>query len=385
MMEKNYMPADSYFAPAARATLQEVAEQRQEVLLDELLNALMQSMSGFALLLNVHRQIVAVNQKLLDLVGVGDAEVLVGKRSGEIINCIHLDNAPGGCGTSQSCSFCGALLAVLEGQETNEQVIKECRITVKSSVAFCFDMQAMVTPITIRGQRYFMLNLRDISSEKRLEVLERVFFHDVMNTAGGIHGLASMLYEHDNLPEQVVREYRSWLVDLTNNLLEEIQGHRKLLAAERGEFVPKFGLVSIRTLLKDVFQLYNHHEKTPGRFLNLADGPNMDLVSDVSILRRIIGNMVINALEATPVGGTVTLSASSEGQRATIEVHNPGVIPDDVQLQIFGRSFSTKASTGRGIGTYCMKLFGERYLKGKVSFRSSQEEGTVFSFSMPLE
>ena len=45
--------------------------------------------------------------------------------------------------------------------------------------------------------------------------------------------------------------------------------------------------------------------------------------------------------------------------------------------------FSTKSSTGRGLGTYSMKLLGERYLGGAVSFSSSAEHGTVFTFELP--
>ncbi|HEX9079945.1 MAG TPA: ATP-binding protein, partial [Desulfuromonadaceae bacterium] len=118
--------------------------------------------------------------------------------------------------------------------------------------------------------------------------------------------------------------------------------------------------------------------------LQLAEGPDYAIFSDASVVRRIIGNMTINALEATQPGETVTLSARSDGQRVVIEVHNPGVIPPDVQLRLFNRSFSTKEAAGRGIGTYSMKLFGERYLKGQVSFRSNRDEGTVFSFSLPI-
>jgi sensor histidine kinase regulating citrate/malate metabolism len=52
-------------------------------------------------------------------------------------------------------------------------------------------------------------------------------------------------------------------------------------------------------------------------------------------------------------------------------------------LQIFQRSFSTKGA-GRGLGTYSIKLLGERYLHGTVSFASSAEQGTIFQISLPL-
>jgi sensor histidine kinase regulating citrate/malate metabolism len=62
-------------------------------------------------------------------------------------------------------------------------------------------------------------------------------------------------------------------------------------------------------------------------------------------------------------------------------VKNDQVIPEDIQKQLFQRSFSTKG-TGRGIGTYSIKLLTENYLKGKVSFVSNETDGTVFSIEL---
>jgi signal transduction histidine kinase len=65
-------------------------------------------------------------------------------------------------------------------------------------------------------------------------------------------------------------------------------------------------------------------------------------------------------------------------------VNNAGEIPPTVAPRIFQRSFTTKAGTGHGLGTYGMRLLGERYLGGKVSFTTSAEAGTVFSIRLPL-
>jgi sensor histidine kinase regulating citrate/malate metabolism len=134
-----------------------------------------------------------------------------------------------------------------------------------------------------------------------------------------------------------------------------------------------------------VHHIYNHHDKTPGRFLELVDGPDYFINSDSSVVRRVIGNMTLNAIEASQAGETVTLSVRLDDDMVVVDVHNKGTIPQAIQLQLFNRSFSTKAPTGRGIGTYSMKLFGERYLKGKVFFISTPESGTVFSFSLPVQ
>ena len=94
--------------------------------------------------------------------------------------------------------------------------------------------------------------------------------------------------------------------------------------------------------------------------------------------------MIKNALEATAAGGVVTVRCRPKAKRHVVfSVHNPGVMPADVQLQIFQRSFSTKAASGRGIGTHSMKLLGERYLGGKVAFVSREPEGTTFTLTLP--
>ena len=54
----------------------------------------------------------------------------------------------------------------------------------------------------------------------------------------------------------------------------------------------------------------------------------------------------------------------------------------EVQLGVFQRSLSTKGS-GRGLGTYSMKLLTERYLKGHVSFTSTASGGTTFTIRIP--
>ena len=97
-----------------------------------------------------------------------------------------------------------------------------------------------------------------------------------------------------------------------------------------------------------------------------------------------MGNLVKNALEATDKGGSVKISASNRNGFIQFNVYNDKVIPDNIQLQIFQRSFSTKNSPGRGIGTYSVKLIVEQYLKGKVEFISNKDENTIFTISIPI-
>jgi sensor histidine kinase regulating citrate/malate metabolism len=100
-------------------------------------------------------------------------------------------------------------------------------------------------------------------------------------------------------------------------------------------------------------------------------------------LVRVLTNMIKNALEAIFDGETVRVRFERQGGDPVFLVHNPGAVPPEVAMRIFQRSFSTKKGKGRGIGTYSMKLFGEKFLGGKVSFQTSEKGGTIFSIRLP--
>ena len=374
----------TYFAPAPRASAEEVHSTHQRVLLDEVLRSLLEALPDYVLVLNRERQVVAANSRLLNAFGLKDIEKIIGRRPGEAFGCIFSPEGPSGCGTSPSCSVCGAVVSILESQNLKVQSCHECRITInRDGDGVSLDLEVISNPAQVDGIPVTVCIIRDISDQKRRSVLERVFFHDVINTAGGIHGIASILAQNEGLPHDKELEYKGWMVHLSNRLIDEINHHRKLLAAERGEFKPDPAMVDVPELLREVHALYVNHDIADGRTLVIGELPDCLMVSDAAILRRILGNLVKNALEASKPGDTVTLAGREHGEMLTFTVHNPGVIPPQVQLQIFQRSFSTKGGTGRGIGTYSVKLFGERYLRGKVDFTSREPDGTTFFISIP--
>lgn len=167
-------------------------------------------------------------------------------------------------------------------------------------------------------------------------------------------------------------------------LAEEIASHRRLLQAENGELPVIISKIESLSLLGEVMELFSADKKWRDR--NIVVGENSDgveIATDQVLLRRVLENMVKNALEATSHGEEVCLACTRSNSSIVFSVHNPGYMPRSVQLQMFQRSFSIKGK-GRGIGTYSMKLFGEQYLKGKVWFSTSEDKGTTFFISVPL-
>jgi nitrogen-specific signal transduction histidine kinase len=369
--------------PSRRASAAELASSRRKVVLDQALTTLIEAVPDYALVLNEEQQILAVNSRLLHSFGIDEIEILIGRRPGEAIGCIFADEGEDGCGTGRHCAFCGAAASIRESRRFNVQSSRECRLSVNGRKGGPLDLQVVATPVVLDDLHLTVCVFKDISNEKWRNVLERVFFHDVINTAGGIRGIADLLARGRLGDPDQENHYKQWLVDLSDQLIDEISHQRKLMAAEQGKFVPDFGLIEVSDLLAEVHALYVHHEVAAGIELALGPVPAGMIVSDVAILRRILGNLVKNALEATPVGGRVTISASTTDKAITFSVHNPGVMSLEVQLQLFQRSFSTKEASGRGIGTYSAKLFAERYLKGRVAFVSREPEGTTFNLTIP--
>ncbi|HET6420383.1 MAG TPA: ATP-binding protein [Geobacteraceae bacterium] len=382
MNEMNAVPS-TYFAPAGRSPGKVLGLLRGKILVERLLAPMLDAIPDCTLILNRERQILAANGRMLELSGLAESE-LIGRRPGEALNCIHANDGPDGCTTGVHCSTCGAVLAILQSQEQNRRAEGECRITFGAGGMSCIDLHVTASPVVIAEVPLTVCVLKDISAEKRRGVLERVFFHDMLNTVTGISGLTALLAANERLTAEEDEEYRNWLVDLSERLIEEIKHQRKLLAAEKGDFTPESGCVPVMDLMRGVHRLYANHSVAQDRNIVLGEVPDISIVSDGSILRRILGNLVKNALEAVAPGETVTICCEITDDKITFYVHNPGVMPLEVQLQLFQRSFSTKAAEGRGIGTYSAKLFGERYLKGKLAFSSSEAEGTIFSLSLPL-
>ena len=374
----------------ARAVPEEVTLMQQVVRLSDVMAQMIETMPDFVLVLNPQRQILAINHTLMRTFGITDPWQILGKRPGEALGCIHSDEGPDGCGTGNHCFTCGAVGSILEALHENRQAARECRVTIGTNSGTALDLMVMTTPVEINGHPLLVCSLRDIAAEKRREVLERVFFHDVINTAGGLHGLAELLFHGNNLTPEVEQNFKKMMLELTETLIEEIKQQRDLLAAERGDFKPSLVPLRVSQIMQKLFALYVNHDCTAGRILVLGNTPECLIISDNRILHRILGNLLKNALEAAPPGGKVVFTATEREETVSFTIRNPGVMPYEVQLQLFQRSFSTKSAMGRGIGTYSVKLFGERYLKGKVGFTSREPEGTAFTFTItksgePLE
>lgn len=368
------------FAPAARRTAEEIREQSVRVAQTPHVFDLLECFPVPAVILNEERQIVAANRKLTSLLG-HPAEIVLGMRLGEAFNCIHSGEEQGGCGTSLFCSTCGAVKAILGSWTDQVENIQECRLTRGTQQGWqALDLRIVAAPLWVGADHFTLVSLMDITDEKRRMVLEQMFFHDILDSATGIHGVL------DLLPWASAEEATKLLAmarNLSGELVQQIRAGKDLGAAERGELKTTLRPLRVDPFLAQLCCLYRQRSVCEGRKLEYRCNPETARIqTDELLLSRVLGNLIKNALEASSPGQTVTVRFDL-GDTPTFSVHNQSVMPEKVKLQIFQRSFTTKAEHGHGIGTYSVKMLTERYLKGSASFRSEPGEGTTFTVKLP--
>jgi len=368
------------FAPAERASEKRVRDLYRLLSSIPLLEKILGSVPDILVFLNEQRQIVLANDAVFGFLGIEPTLEVLGNRPGEAFGCAHAAETEGGCGTTEFCQTCGAVQAILAAQRGDSDV-KECRMAIKDSWD-ALDLKVSTVPFDYEGERFTICALQDISHEKRRQALERTFFHDVLNTVGGLRGFVELLLESE--PEEVPEVART-VSRISGQLIEEIETQRSLLAAETNELSANLEELKTKEILEELAVVYRRHEVAKEKSITIAaESESLAFRSDYTLLLRVLGNMLKNALEATPAQENVTLGARRDADQVEFWVNNPAFMPRDVQLQVFNRSFSTKGA-GRGIGTYSMRLLASRYLHGAVDFSSSEAKGTTFRLRLPQD
>jgi len=364
------------FGPENRLSKAEIF--KQNILFGEFTEnyLLLDAILDFVLILNSQRQIIFINETMRDFLGAADRSSVYGLRPGEILNCTHAFELATGCGTSKFCEECGAAKA-LKSSLSGNRSIEECRITTVNNESL--DLKVSAVPVEYENEKFTIFTLTDISNEKRRMMLERVFFHDILNTAGGIKGISDILTDTENDENAHMHDL---LTQLSDRLIDEIKAQQELTLAEHGELQTLTEKLSTESIIEKIVGHYKIHPAADKKEIQIISTANYALVTDKRLLLRVIGNMLKNALEATLPGETVQIFAKKKARYIIFLVHNNAFIERSGQLQIFQRSFSTKG-INRGLGTYSIKLLTEKFLNGKAGFTSSKEKGTTFYVIYP--
>lgn len=111
--------------------------------------------------------------------------------------------------------------------------------------------------------------------------------------------------------------------------------------------------------------------------------PDLFVAGNSSELREVMVNMINNAVDALPAGGTITVTAGKKDDTVTISIQDTGTgIGDDIKDVIFDPFFTTKGPKSPGLGLSMTYGIIKRH-HGSITFESTVGQGTQFFLSLP--
>jgi len=209
--------------------------------------------------------------------------------------------------------------------------------------------------------------------------------HDFNNTLAGILGRAQLLQRTDD-PEKMKRGLEI-IIKTAEDGAKTVKRIQDFARQRRDH---NFELVSIDQISMDASEITRPRWKNCAEALNihitleLEIGSNAMVMGDDSELREVLVNMVFNAIDAMPEGGTLTLSTHSEGDSVIVKVIDTGVgMYPEVRSRIFDPFFTTKGKAGLGLGLAVSFGIIRRH-SGNIEVESQYGSGTEFRITLPL-
>jgi len=372
----------TYFAPAERTDRRSLKGQVKSISSSPVMNAVLQAAYGVLVVINENRQIVSFNNIFLKTLGVSDPEKVLGLRLGEALHCKYAFDKPNGCGTTRYCSSCGAAIAMMAAIDDDNVCERICALKVENNGhinEICLSVRAQ--PFIVNRNRWILIYAQDISQQQFWVHMEDVFFHDINNMLCSMKNVSQYVYEH--MPEN---ELLQRLKIISDRVCKEVAMQESLSHYKDKQNIVNLCTTRLHFIKEQAINAVLNKNLSDGKTI-LEEGASEDIsiFTDPMLVSRILINMLINALEATNDGGIVKFRTIVDKSQVSWEVWNSASIPENIQLRIFQKFFSTKPDNGHGLGTYSMKFFGEECLGGKVSFTSANGEGTTFRLSLDLK
>lgn len=206
--------------------------------------------------------------------------------------------------------------------------------------------------------------------------------HDIRNP---LQSITSNIYliknELVDLPQtEGVRDIKECLeeigksIDYVNKIVSDLQDYARPLT-------PKIEEVNLANIVRSVISTIKVPQTITVKQFIPQDMPKIRV--DQLYMRRILQNLTINAIQAMPNGGELTIAAGVKDDKALIVVEDTGEgIPEEARDKLFTPLFTTK-SKGQGFGLAVVKRLTEA-MNGKITFESEVGKGTKFLVELPI-
>ena len=210
--------------------------------------------------------------------------------------------------------------------------------------------------------------------------------HDFNNTLAGILGRAQLLHAHSNDAKEVERG----LDIIIKTAKDGAHTVKRIQDFARQRRDRDFEPIAVDQLLSDVSEItrprWKNRAEAAGVYINvdLSVTTSATVMGDASELREVLVNIVFNAIDAMPDGGTITLSATETAGQVEIRITDSGTgMAEEVRSRIFDPFFTTKGKAGMGLGLAVSYGIICRH-DGNVEVESELGRGTSFVIKLAV-
>ncbi|MFP5222028.1 MAG: MASE3 domain-containing protein [Acidobacteriota bacterium] len=236
--------------------------------------------------------------------------------------------------------------------------------------------------------------LQDVTDKKRLEQLrediDRMSRHDLKSPLNAIIGLPGLILQDKHMPRETIEEYLRLIRQTGYNMLNLINISLDMFRMEQGTYtfepkpvdladlLRKYSLEAAEQLHRKHLVLHTTIDGRPAR-----DTDAFRVLSEALPGWSMLGNLLENAIQASPPDAAVTVALQRQDGQALISITNKGAVPHDIRARFFEKYATSGKSRGTGLGTYSARLIAET-LGGSIALDTSDPDGTTIHVTLPL-
>jgi PAS domain S-box-containing protein len=255
------------------------------------------------------------------------------------------------------------------------------------------------SPLVVEGRTTGVLGIaRDITEQK--EERERAARADKLRALGQLasgvahdfnNSLAAILGRAQLLRRQIKDEALVRNLEIIQTAAEDAAATvRRIQTFARKSPAKEFEVLDVGSLLNDAIEITRTRWQNEARLRGLEFEVTLQADSgqhtsgSASELREVFVNLIVNAVDAMPTGGKLSISIKRhDADRLRLQFADTGTgMPEDVRQKIFDPFFSTKGAQGTGLGLSVSYSIIERH-EGSISVASEPGSGTVFTIDLP--
>lgn len=255
-----------------------------------------------------------------------------------------------------------------------------------------FPVEIHVRKVIINDKELIQWTLRDISERKALDALREdmmsMIYHDLRsplaNIISSLDILDTLLPKNSSITPvfQIAMRSTDRMQRLINSLLDI-----KRLEAGQPITNPKF--INMNVLLQESVEALEPTISSKRQKIEVEAKTDLpQLYADEGMIKRVVINLLENAIKFSPLDGNIHLAASSDEQQLLISIKDSGPgIPNEAQDKIFNKFTRLDAKTfpkGIGLGLAFCKLAVNAH-DGKIWVDSTIGQGSQFNISLPLK